>query len=188
MTNSYSHIIEQLKVRSAKLYWTYVIQYNQAEVYHKIQTRLTIISLILSGLVASTAFFNVIKICGISDDIGNIVVFLLGIASTAILSFITKFNYDKRINLHNESATSIRRLWMKYQSLITDIKSERYSSYEEICKERDKLRDEEYDILCHAPITLQKAYQKAENKIHKGKHGEISIEELKLGNESQNLS
>lgn len=187
MNESYKNVIEQLKVRSAKLYWTYVIQYNQAEVYHHWQKWLTIISLVLSGLVASAAFLKVINACGLSEEVSNIIIFFLGIASTVILSFITKFNYEKRISLHTESATSIRRLWMKYQSLITDVKSGRYDNYEQICAQRDKLRDEEYEALKDAPLTLQKAYNKAEEKIHKKKHGEISSQEIRMGNEEQNI-
>lgn len=180
-------IIEQLKVRSAKLYWTYVIQYSQAEKYHKTQKRLTLLSLILSALVASTAFLNVIEVWGIPPKWSSLIIFFLGISSTIILSFCGKFNYEKRIAAHTESATAIRRLWMKYQSLITDIKAGRYLQYEDICIIRDNIRDEEYEVLKCAPITLQQAYKKAEEKIHKKKHGEITPEEIIQGNENQNI-
>lgn len=187
MEDSKQFIIKQLMERSAKLYWTFVIQYNQAEVYHKTLKRLTLASLILSGLVSSASFLNVIKIWGIPNEIENLIVFILGISSTIVLAFMTKFNYSKRIEVHTESATAIRRLWMKYQSLITDIKAGRFKDYEAICCNRDVLRDEEYDILKNAPVTMQKAYQKAEKKIHKKKHGEISENELCMGNEDQNF-
>lgn len=187
MKDSKQLIIKQLMERSAKLYWTYVIQYNQAEVYQNTQKWLTIISLILSGLVTSASFLSVIKICGMSNETGNIIIFILGIASIVILAFMTKFDYSKRIEAHTESATAVRRLWMKYQSLITDIKAGRFEDYEAICYNRDILRDEEYDILKNAPVTMQKAYQKAEKKIHKKKHGEISEEELLMGNEGHNI-
>lgn len=187
MEDSKQLVIKQLMERSAKLYWTYVIQYNQAEVYHKTLKQLTLTSLILSGLVSSASFLNVIKIWGISNEIENLIIFILGISSTIVLAFMTKFDYSKRIETHTESATAIRRLWMKYQSLITDIKAGRFEDYEAICSNRDALRDEEYNILKNAPVTMQKAYQKAENKIHKKKHGEISEEELLMGNERHNL-
>lgn len=186
MKNPKQLIVKQLMERSAKLYWTYVIQYNQAEVYHKTLKRLTVASLILSGLVTSTSFINVIKIWGIPYEIENLIVFILGLSSTIVLAIMTKFDYSKRIEAHTESATAIRRLWMKYQSLITDIKVGRFEDYETICYNRDILRDEEYDILKNAPITMQKAYQKAEKKIHKKKHGEISEDELRMGNEDHN--
>lgn len=176
----------QLKIRSSRLYWTYVIQYNQAEVYQKTQKRLTIGSLVLSGLVASTAFMNVLQICGITQEIGNIIVFALGITSTTLLAFIAKFDYEKRIANAVEYGTKIRRLWMKYQSLITDMLAGRYLSYEQICDIRDRLRDEEYSVLHDAPITLQKAYEEASKKIKNG-HGDITPEEIEAGNEQQNL-
>lgn len=187
MNNPNQIIIEQLLVRASRLYWTYVIQYNQAEVYHKWQKRLTIASLICSGLVTSAAFLNVIKIFGIPEEVGNAIVFFIGLISTIIIAFLSKFDYAKRIELHIQSGSAIRRLWMKYQSLITDIKADRFQNYEDICLQRDLLRDEEYNILKDAPITLQEAYHKADKKIHKGKHGEISNEEIRICNESQNL-
>lgn len=187
MEDSKQLVIKQLMERSAKLYWTYVIQYNQAEVYHKKLKGLTLASLILSGCVTSASFINVIKIWGIPYEIENLIVFLLGLSSTIVLSFMSKFDYSKRIETHTESATAVRRLWMKYQSLITDIKAGRFEDYEAICYNRDILRDEEYDILKNAPVTLQEAYQEAEQKIHKKKHGEISEKELLMGNERHNL-
>lgn len=186
MDNATTLIIKQLRYRSSKLYWTYVIQYNQAERYHNVHVRLTIASLVLSGLVTSAAFISVIKLFGISEKYGNLIIFGLGIISTVLLAFITKFDYTKRIESHIESGSAIRRIWMKYQSLITDIQAGRYSTYEEMCVQRNMLRDEEYEILKHAPITLQRAYDKAEKKIHKGNHGEITEQEEREGNEPQN--
>ena len=179
-------IINQLRERSAKLYWTYVIQYSQAEVNHYWHKGLTIAALILSALVASAAFINVLEECGISKQIVNIIIFGLGIASTVLLSFLTKYNYEKRISSNIEYGTKIRHIWMKYQSLITDIKSGLYSSYSEICEQRNKLRDEEYEVLKDAPLTLQRAVQKATNKIKNG-HGDINEDEINAGNELQNL-
>lgn len=179
-------LIEQLKERSAKLYWTYVIQYNQAEQNHKYQKILTIISLVLSALVASAAFFNVLETCGISQKVVNMIIFGLGIISTVILSFMSKYNYEKRISANIEYGSRLRRIWMQYQSLITDIKAGKYETYDDMCIERDKLRDEEYEALRDAPLTLQKAVQKASKKI-KGGHGDIKNDEIKAGNETQNL-
>jgi len=186
MEHNIEFLLEQLRIRSSRLYWTYVIQYNQAEVYYKHQYWLTIISLILSGLVASAAFLNVLQICGINQNVGNVIVFILGILSTAILAFMSKFDYSKRMSSNIEYGTKIRRIWMKYQSLITDIKAGRYPSYEQICDVRDALRDEEYSVLHDAPLTLQKAYKKASDKIKNG-HGDITSEEIEAGNERQNL-
>ncbi len=186
MQENLNKLHNQLKIRSARLYWTYVIQYNQAEVYHKTQKRLNVFSLVLSGLVASTAFLNILQICGISQEVGNLIIFILGITSTVLLAFIAKFDYDKRIAKAVEYGTKIRQVWMKYQSLITDMLAGRYSSYEQICELRDKLRDEEYTILHDAPITLQKAYEEASKKIRNG-HGDITREEIEAGNEQQNL-
>lgn len=187
MDKANKKIIDQLLERASRLYWTYVIQYNQAEVYHRKLNKLTLISLICSGLIASAAFINVIISFGISENIGNVIIFFLGLTSTIILSYISKFDYTKRIESHIHSGTAVRRLWMKYQSLITDIKSGRFQNYEAICVQRDLLRDEEYNILKDAPITLQTAYRKAEKKIHKDKHGEITKEEKVMCNESQNI-
>ena len=186
MQENLNKLHTQLKIRSARLYWTYVIQYNQAEVYHKTQKSLNIASLVLSGLVASTAFLNVLQICGITQEIGNVIIFILGIISTAMLAFVAKFDYEKRIAMAVEYGTKIRRIWMKYQSLMTDILAGRYSSYEQICELRDKLRDEEYSVLHDAPLTLQRAYEKASKKIKNG-HGDITQEEIETGNEQQNL-
>ena len=187
MNQNVNFIIKQLQIRSARLYWTYVIQYNQAEVYHKWQVGLSITSLIISGLVASTAFLNPLEICGISVKIGNIVIFVLGLISTALMAFMSKYDYTKRISTNVEYGTRIRKVWMKYQSLITDIKSGRYSTYEDMCNKRDELRDEEYSVLHDAPLTLQDAYEKASKKIENG-HGDITQEEILAGNESQNIS
>lgn len=186
MEHNIEFLLKQLRIRSSRLYWTYVIQYNQAEVYYKVQYWLTITSLILSGLVASTAFLNVLQICGINPNIGNVIIFVLGILSTAILAFMSKFDYSKRISSNIEYGTKIRRIWMKYQSLLTDIKAGRYTSYEQMCEIRDALRDEEYSVLHDAPLTLQKAYKKASDKIKNG-HGDITSEEIEAGNEEQNL-
>ena len=99
---------------------------------------------------------------------------------------MSKYNYEKRISANIEYGTRLRCIWMKYQSLITDINAGKYESYDEMCVQRDKLRDEEYEVLKDAPLTLQKAVQKASKKI-KGGHGDIKKDEIKVGNETQNL-
>ncbi len=100
---------------------------------------------------------------------------------------MSKVDYAKKISSNVEYGTKIRRIWMKYQSLITDIKAGRYPTYEEMCGKRDALREEEYNILKDAPLTLQKAYKKALVKINKEGHGDINSNDIRMGNESQNL-
>ncbi len=163
--------LKQLYLQIAELRWraeyTYKIQYTQAEKYHKRNNILNIIAIIATSI--STAIATIsgsLQIFGVEASCVTFVSAGLSLVGTIFISCNKNLSYGEKIQKNIEVGANIKRIYIDYECLLTDIKANT-CDYQNAVKRRDEILDRETKISEIAPLTFAEAVDGAEEKLEK---------------------
>ena len=169
--------------RFGKMIWTYKIQEKQADIYMReakwlkikmaFWTVLTTTSAIMVAINQILQFIN-------CEWAGNIITALFaGISSYYVLRYKDE-SYESKAKENKNYAAKCRRIRNEYESFLTDIKSDRVTSLDEIARRRDILEKDEDTLFSGeiAPHTSHDAYIEAKKALKQNKEAITEQDEL----------
>ena len=158
--------------------WTYKIQLSQAEKYHNRNNHLNILSIILGGFATLFATSGgIAQAVGFSEAWVSFVAAGFSGISSVILSCNQNLGYVGRIPQNIELGAKVWRIYIDFESLLTDLFNGT-SSYEQAVQRRDSLLDQWTKLSEIAPLTFAEAVEEADKKINKRGDNDYSKEKL----------
>lgn len=169
--------------RFGKIIWTHKIQEKQADIYMEdakcLKTKMTISTVLTTTSAIMTAISQVLQLIN-CEWAGNIITAILaGISAYYVLRYKDE-SFESKAKENKNYAAKCRRIRNEYESLLTDIKSGRVTSLDEIARRRDILEKDEDNLFSGeiAPHTSYKAYKEAEKALKLNKEAISEQEEL----------
>lgn len=169
--------------RFGKMIWTHKIQEKQADIYMRkakwLKTKMTFWTVLTTTSAIMVAINQILQVLN-CEWAGNIITALFaGISSYYVLRYKDE-SYESKAKENKNYAAKCRRIRNEYESLLTDIKSDRVTNLDEIAKRRDILEKDE-DFLFSgeiAPHTSPDAYKEAEKALKQNKEAISEQDEL----------
>lgn len=160
--------------RFGKMIWTHKIQEKQADIYMKdakwLKTKMAFWTVLTTTSAIMVAINQILQVLN-CEWAGNIITALFaGISAYYVLRYKDE-SYESKAKENKNYAAKCRRLRNEYESLLTDIKSGRVTSLDEIARRRDILENDEDALFsCEiAPHTSQEAYNEAKKALKQNK-------------------
>lgn len=181
MNNEIKIQYKLLASRYINMIWTHKIQEKQADLYlkmsHNNKTWMTWMT-----VLTTTSIFSVILTNFGFDWLLEVITGIFAALST-FFTLRSKDNAWEAKALANKNyAAKCRTIREMYASLMTDVKSGRYESIEEIALKRNELEHLEQMLFENttAPHTTEKAVKKAEEALKSSKESTTEDEEFRL--------
>lgn len=171
-----SKLIHLLDARADRLLYTYRTQEKAADRYESWERWRKRFSIGLTVVTTGTLITSIVGII-LNEIWGNFAVALIATLATGASFSGEFFDFKSKINDHQKAATSIRLIFQKYESLISDLDSGKFDLA--VAREiRDKLQEEEYTILKSVPRTTRNDYKKAYKAINTDEKPQSSQNEI----------
>jgi len=178
MKRHFQGLYYQIATCGVAMGWTYKIQLQQAEKNTKLSRWIKRLAIFFSALVSISALQAALNIFNFSDDAANFITAITGVFATVFVGLDNKIDYSDLAKENIKCSAECRDIMMSYRSLLTDIKSGVYTSYEQIVYVRDSLQNKELELFKKAPITFKSAVKKAEKKLMKLNDNQTTKKEI----------
>lgn len=169
--------------RFGKMIWTHKIQEKQADIYMRkskwLKTKMAFWTVLTTTSAIMVAINQILQVLN-CEWAGNIITALFaGISSYYVLRYKDE-SYESKAKENKNYAAKCRRIRNEYESLLTDIKSERVTNLDEIARRRDILEKDEDTLFSGeiAPHTSLEAYKEAEKALKQNKEAISEQDEL----------
>ncbi|MGN7116672.1 SLATT domain-containing protein [Lysinibacillus odysseyi] len=164
-------LMSQIRECYGRVAYTQKTHDISAVLLEKKETRYKTIQLILSTLVAGAFLIVLLGDGEITTWVGTLVSLMLLVVTT----IMREFDFDGNSKKHRNVAQTLWVIREDYISLIADMDT---MSIEEIRTARDELQLRTSEIYSNAPITLSKAYKKAQEALKKNEELTFSDDEI----------
>lgn len=164
-------LMSQIRECYGRVAYTQKTHDISAVLLEKKETRYKTIQLILSTLVAGAFLIVLLGDGEITTWVGTLVSLMLLVVTT----IMREFDFDGNSKKHRNVAQTLWVIREDYISLIADMDT---MSIEEIRTARDELQLRTSEIYSNAPITLSKAYKKAQDALKKNEELTFSDDEI----------
>lgn len=140
---------------------------DRIERYEKIRKWVSI----LLTTVSATAF--VVSLVGllVSEQVANLVVSFIALLATGTSMVSDTFDFKEDSRQHTLAGVNLREIFQDYESLKTDLKTEKVT-VEAYISQRDLIAKKETKLLRTLPRTTAKDYKKASKAL--GRHEKVS--------------
>lgn len=169
--------------RFGKMIWTHKIQEKQADIYMRkakwLKTKMAFWTVVTTTSAIMVAINQILQVLN-CEWAGNIITALFaGISSYYVLRYKDE-SYESKAKENKNYAAKCRRIRNEYESLLTDIKSDRVTNLDEIATRRDILEKDEDSLFSGeiAPHTSPEAYKEAEKALKQNKEAISEQDEL----------
>lgn len=169
--------------RFGKMIWTHKIQEKQADIYMRkskwLKTKMAFWTVLTTTSAIMVAINQILQVLN-CEWAGNIITALFaGISSYYVLRYKDE-SYESKAKENKNYAAKCRRIRNEYESLLTDIKSDRVTNLDEIARRRDILEKDEDTLFSGeiAPHTSPEAYKEAEKALKQNKEAISEQDEL----------
>lgn len=169
--------------RFGKMIWTHKIQEKQADIYMGkskwLKTKMAFWTVLTTTSAIMVAINQILQVLN-CEWAGNIITALFaGISSYYVLRYKDE-SYESKAKENKNYAAKCRLIRNEYESLLTDIKSDRVTNLDEIAMRRDILEKDEDTLFSGeiAPHTSLEAYKEAEKALKQNKEAISEQDEL----------
>lgn len=156
--------ITELRYRAE---WTYKIQFSQAEKYHTKNNWLNIGAIIASGLASLFSASNgIASVADIPQAWISFTAAAISGAGAILLACNQNLSYISKIPQNVEMGAKIWRIYVDFESLLTDMNTG-ICTYEEALARREGILDRWTKLSEVAPLTFAEAVKAADDNLNK---------------------
>ena len=166
-------IRRQVEEQYGKVVYTYETQVIEACLLKKKKRRAEIIRFAAIALTSGGAVTNLFT----NGWWANLGTTILAVTSLFIEMYLKNNDFASEISAHKKTSDELWRIREEYITLLTDFNK---NDFEKIQNKRDQLIMETWSIYKEAPLTSEKAYTMAQEKLKNQEAQFFSLEELNM--------